>query len=1193
MPNRTLRLFAFLLVLCMAVGMMTPVAFATDLPERTAEGAEDTGVMTVRFSKNNGSTGSPYMSGLNNPAGYYFYLDESRKLLSINVIDFATYSNNTNKGKFSLYQWKGSYDKTVSAKPLYSMDLVNFVDHTDLIMELPADVKVTGELYFEFVCTAGSGYTPWFASGGVTPDVPGVVTGMTAYQGGHSALPFDCQITLADYDSKSPDQFITWLYDFTQDMNGETSNARASQTNQIEYACVEGEYTTFTAGGDDPYFRFDDACSPTVTARELSYIAILYRTTSEIASGEFYTNRSDGRQWGADGTHAVCQYKNDGEWHIALCDASSVWGNTDGVNLYAFRFDPLASGCKAGDTVDIAYLAFFESREWALAFDEKYNGIYGDSRELERRAGTDLFEFGKGQTPAITLDPAVSLFTENGFMRLISDGADGQLAWKLTSNKLSDGIVSIRMACRTEMTGATVTVTSQDRAETARIGSDGWWQTVDLTFDAPVSPDALRFAFSCDKTENVWVDIAYIALFSQSKYADGFVPGRALNNHRYLVGQTDVPVLTCTSSEIGDPYNGPGEFYGQLITADSALSGIVVYNHASWVSGVANSGTFTLWKWNGTYEKTVSGQPAYTQKLSDLKPNVDLIVTFDSMPAGQYYYEVKLTSGGNDAYTGFQPKNGKAIDGNVAYRNGKPNGASLLSAYLTKGIGLVDTGPEYVSYPTVTLDFSQYCETVAGTFQVEALDGCRLPTGIDAGYLTLTSDRAGAGAAFDLSACNASAPLCDAAVIVYRASAGATGKLLAGISADGTSDGQGADIVWNGDGKWHVAVLDARDVWGNLTGETLTKLTVIPDTNLKSGQTVTLDVNEIVLFSDMKTATDYANTLKTSGDLVSEPEKPLNPGEITPLLVLEGEALNVINDNGDTVIAYDYDAGYIRLFANGTDFSAYALQTEGKIGRSVAIKCRTDEQNIRGVLEINRGGSVQTVDVAYVPDGNWHTYCIELGQSSDACDGLTFRFAEPLIDGTAGGGTVDVEYMAFTDSIKEARGYVHALPHVPQNFTAFFIVEGRLVYTVTYKEGAKSISEPVVPLMPGKTGVWEDYTLNGNVDIHAIYTSSVEEPPVGEWQTPGPDAETAEPQTDIPGCDTDDNTDTVGQAGDAATDTAEPGTDDGGNASGCRSSASALFVTALLTAVLPGCAAAFGKRKKPDPTDETKGDDVS
>ena len=61
-------------------------------------------------------------------------------------------------------------------------------------------------------------------------------------------------------------------------------------------------------------------------------------------------------------------------------------------------------------------------------------------------------------------------------------------------------------------------------------------------------------------------------------------------------------------------------------------------------------------------------------------------------------------------------------------------------------------------------------------------------------------------------------------------------------------------------------------------------------------------------------------------------------------------------------------------------------------------------------------------------------------------------------------------------------------PEAP-TYTVTFVADGVTVDRVTYTEGDTELSRiPDVPVKDGYTGVWEEYTLNGNLTVNAVYT---------------------------------------------------------------------------------------------------------
>ena len=56
-------------------------------------------------------------------------------------------------------------------------------------------------------------------------------------------------------------------------------------------------------------------------------------------------------------------------------------------------------------------------------------------------------------------------------------------------------------------------------------------------------------------------------------------------------------------------------------------------------------------------------------------------------------------------------------------------------------------------------------------------------------------------------------------------------------------------------------------------------------------------------------------------------------------------------------------------------------------------------------------------------------------------------------------------------------------------YTVTFVADGETIDTITYVEGAESVTEPEVPVKAHYTGAWEAYELNGNVTVNAVYTA--------------------------------------------------------------------------------------------------------
>ena len=1126
--------------------------------------AEDiSGVREIEFARN-GTGGSPYMSGLNNPVGYAFTLDPEVRLLEIKIPDFATYSNNVNRGTFKLYAWKGDRNATVADKPLVEREIVNHADHSDLILEIPADAKITGALYFEVICLEGSSYTPWNAEGGLIDPIEGVVTDMQAYLGGNPHSPFACNITVCDMENKSPSAFVTFTYDFAK---GLEDGKDVSQKNQIKIENKQG-YVTFTAEGDDPYFRFSDDYQPTPTTNQLAYAVIEYRTTASIATGEFFTNRKSGAHWGDPNAYASWNYVPDGEWHTVVVDAYDVWGNDQTDELYAFRFDPLASGAQAGDTIDVASIKFFGDRMYAQSYAADREATIKADESLMVAEGSDIVDFGTGSAvPGLTAPDTVTVYTEADFTRL---AASERATVTVNGIDVDPSFRYVTLVARSETPSMTEGITLNAGGEGLfAIPADGFWHSVTVQLPAAEAVDTLTLTLP-----EGWVDVAYVGFFEKAEYPAKYVYGGTLSEHRFVLGATNVPVYNVTDPTLGSPFCSGGQSMGQKFTATSPVRGIIVPGHATWGADPANnSGYFKLFKWNKDYNTTVSGTPLYTRELKNLKDGEDLVITFDELPAGEYCFEIKMTTPGDKAYTGFNTASGKGTEGTISFRNGSVNDNHLVAGYLTAGEGLVDVGPEYAMGETFAYDFTRHYDSVTEALGLSNLNGMTVTDLCDQGYLSITAQQNDPYFSFGVSP-SVTSNLMDHIVIKYRTTSTAKSGEIFVERTDGVTWGnpyEKSNVIWDwtADGEWQVAVIDASSVWGNVYGVSLKNVRFDP-LEKPSGAGETIDVAYVKFFSNAKAAEACAAAEYVEEDgktVVKAPFRPIDPTTVKPVILIEGEALNVTGGTQMHDAAYSYEQGFITYSAKGNDPSFFLYRESTKVAPFMAIKYRTTARNAgcevyTGSVQTGPNGRADRVTYKYTADGEWHIAVIDLRKAADypADTGkvnylrFDFLYSDSGLSGTA---TLDVEYVAFFNSYDEAMVYPHELPEEKARYTATFVVEGKALYTVEFRAGDTTLEEPVVPILPGLIGTWEPYTLgNADITINAVYTPAAQSNVPDVPPLPSDDAD-EEPETNVPAVTDDPSEDT-----------------DPAVKKGCGSALSLTLMPLLLLAAAP-----FGKRK--------------
>ncbi len=131
------------------------------------------------------------------------------------------------------------------------------------------------------------------------------------------------------------------------------------------YEFADEGYMAITTLGDDPSMHLP---APEASCNQLAYAVIFQRTTSK-RQGEFYIDRSDGKQMGLPGTNVKFDQNSSGEWSKTIADCS-VWTDAaDGVVPTALRYDPLQLNVPEGEKIDVKYVAFFATREDAERFD--------------------------------------------------------------------------------------------------------------------------------------------------------------------------------------------------------------------------------------------------------------------------------------------------------------------------------------------------------------------------------------------------------------------------------------------------------------------------------------------------------------------------------------------------------------------------------------------------------------------------------------------------------------------------------------------------------------------------------------------------------------------------------------------------------------------------------------------------------
>ena len=149
------------------------------------------------------------------------------------------------------------------------------------------------------------------------------------------------------------------------------AGAAAPNVNQLGSTEIitEGSKTfvRWTASGGDPYV----AILPLGSSATLpQYMAISYRTNSAV-EGQFFVGSGAG--WTSNGDSFMVTW-TEGDWSFVIVDLTQtgVTSVTDGLLAYA-RMDFFAGDSAEGDYFDVQYVGFFNTAEYAAAYDFEMN----------------------------------------------------------------------------------------------------------------------------------------------------------------------------------------------------------------------------------------------------------------------------------------------------------------------------------------------------------------------------------------------------------------------------------------------------------------------------------------------------------------------------------------------------------------------------------------------------------------------------------------------------------------------------------------------------------------------------------------------------------------------------------------------------------------------------------------------------
>lgn len=927
--------------------------------------------------------------------------------------------------------------------------------------------------------------------------------------------------TVTDSPETSTDCLFT--YDFSKYSQSVTTDFGLSGQSGVKVKEIaDSGYVTIEALNGDPFFSFGTA--PGLVSTQADYVVIKYRTQVPDAKGEFFATRSDGVAPGQNGSNVQFAYNADGMWNTVIVDATGVWGNVENVTLTGMRFDPLQS---AG-TIDVSYIKFFatlEGAEACVAAESKKVSLSGEYVE-----GDDAIIMVGGQ--AYSADRWIKLKTGSYVEPAKGSFAGDPGKWSICADNVryyQDGKETDWCTQEGHLYMMSIESKIKDTEGAYEYISFRGWAN-------PTVPDltVAQFGYAINDEEPVFNDgfkihepsLKEAVGAGAERYENIIIPTAGLAEGVYniylLVKDTDGVIYNMNGSWGGDiqyikgnvsvgessfPYvDADGNGYSTrsdnvLLDAKGKDTGMRLFTDDNGTPyGVAHY--FAM-----SYQNPADGaididgeKYTYTSKL-ELAPKMEPIDPEGNPVTATYDPAVPHVSC-DTIYFGTEQMASSEVQNYVTSIGGLLRDTDqVLSEMIFRGwIGHMESPIADFGYaldqgePVWNSDFKE--ETEDGVLNAGG--------GPNSHRYRIKVDISG---------------LTEGKHSLYLLVKYEDGSVV-------TMNNKWGDLIVVKGGTWkQVGYKNGNDTYViNEDG------TVSVNDTPATGKILIGDNGAVyydglaVLDENAKGKYVYDVTLS----YIETPEIPVNPSELVPVYLIDGESLDVFGGTGIEAATYDYEAGCITYLALVDDPNTHGqnfVPAGTVLGRYLVLKYRTSSEGAQGECFVGIGPAATGPDnvryPAYITDGEWHTLIADLSVSKDwSPDGMTNHFRNDILIDK--GHSIDIEYYAFFNTLKEATYYAendcHVLPKAPVYYTITFKADGEIVKEYSILEGMTTVVEPNVPKKEGYTGVWEEYTITGDSDlvINAVYTEIMDEP----GDDTGDESETETQPDDEPGEDT-------------------------------------------------------------------------
>ena len=456
--------------------------------------------------------------------------------------------------------------------------------------------------------------------------------------------------------------------------------AGATGTNAATVELNEAGYASFTATGGDPWVLI----AGNIGAMP-EYMAISYRTNT-TQTGEFFIGNGAGPEGGKSFMYS---YNANSEWNLLIFHLPTVAPYMTDNTVGHIRFDFYTGGAEDGAFMDVEYVAFFNTAEYAEAYHFEKHPAYVKKEEAGMKSHS------------------IDTFLVNEQLYFQPDGGHGD---KLTAQ---NNIVNL-----------------VDRTGLETITLRGW-----IGFDQPIDSfgyfvDNYNMIYAADFTQpaedavlglagehasrfHISVPVAALEAGAHKvgfvvKLADGTVA--ILRDTIQVILPWTAPVHTDETVELGvrgngGPFNAPSEKkFGQRFNiGENFLKSINITDMATYANNT-NTWAFRIWAWNTDYATTTAADPIAVFTGKDHPDNTTF--TIDNLVGygitGDFFYEIEYVEGAS-GFTGWTAE-ASVAEGVETYVSGNLATGSYSSTIVVGVPGVADV--------TVDGDFADWADKV-------------------------------------------------------------------------------------------------------------------------------------------------------------------------------------------------------------------------------------------------------------------------------------------------------------------------------------------------------------------------------------------------------------------------------------------------------------------------------------------------